>query len=236
MRLQQQSFDIPIAIIGDIHGNLQQLQEILKLIGDRPILVTGDVGDRGPDTKGVLDLLLSRKAHGVLGNHDEWLRDYALGGQFDEYALNLVMGGRQTLASYGITGSKYREITAEYRKIPKAHSKWLNSLPVVLDLTVQGTQYWLSHAGVPSPMAMPPISELSQVMPQVAAMSTEISLWHSLPPQRMIKLDRTLIMGHKVQTNPIDLGHVIAIDTGCGFCDGLLSAVLLPERKFISVP
>ena len=43
-------------------------------------------------------------------------------------------------------------------------------------------------------------------------------------------------MGHMCQVEPIDLGHVIAIDTGCGTTDPWsLTALLLPEREFLTV-
>ena len=68
-----------VAVIGDIHGRADKLASLLALIGDRPILTTGDHGDRGPDTRKVLDQLVSRRAHGVIGNHDLWLRDFDYG-------------------------------------------------------------------------------------------------------------------------------------------------------------
>lgn len=43
-------------------------------------------------------------------------------------------------------------------------------------------------------------------------------------------------MGHFVLDALVGLGHVIALDTGCGVrVGGRLSAVLLPERRFVSV-
>jgi len=63
------------------------LARLLPLLAHRPLLVTGDVGDRGPDTRGVIDALVSRGALGVLGNHDLWLAAGAAGEGFDRLAL-----------------------------------------------------------------------------------------------------------------------------------------------------
>jgi len=119
-------------------------------------------------------------------------------------------------------------------KIPKPHQEWLQALPVVLDLTVLGTKYWLCHAGVPpvaAPYGLPP----HQVMPYLANLSTGMTLWHGSPIKAMNPVDRTVIMGHLVQKKPFDSGHLIAIDTGCGFPGHKLTALLLPERTFIQV-
>src|SRR5688572_21555139 len=79
-------YEQPVAVIGDIHGRADLLARLLEALpADMPILVTGDVGDRGPDTRGVLDLLLARGAEGTRGNHDEWLTTWALGGPFDPF-------------------------------------------------------------------------------------------------------------------------------------------------------
>ena len=44
-------------------------------------------------------------------------------------------------------------------------------------------------------------------------------------------------MGHAPRDEPLDTGDVIAIDTGAGTRDGggRLTALLLPERKFVTV-
>ena len=43
-------------------------------------------------------------------------------------------------------------------------------------------------------------------------------------------------MGHLPRPRPIDTGDAIAIETGSGTRkDGMLTAVVLPERRFINV-
>ncbi len=79
-----------VVAIGDIHGDFERLQQVLRLckltdaqdqwIGGKAHLVqTGDVLDRGPDSKKALDLLMAlepqaRRAggavHALIGNHE----------------------------------------------------------------------------------------------------------------------------------------------------------------------
>lgn len=96
----------PVAVIGDIHGRRDLLDALLARLGDMPIICVGDVCDRGPDTRGVLDRLIERRALGVFGNHDLWLAAWASGEGFDRLALGI--GGAATLASYGVTATRPR--------------------------------------------------------------------------------------------------------------------------------
>ncbi len=91
--------------IGDIHGCVKALQALIDVIEptsqDRLVFL-GDYVDRGPDSKGVIDLLLSIETlcHTVflLGNHEIMFRG-VLGGLAAD--LWLQIGGKQTVTSYG---------------------------------------------------------------------------------------------------------------------------------------
>lgn len=235
MRQQTHTFTEPVLVIGDIHGQAHKLRLLLEQVPGRPVVTVGDVGDRGPDTKGVIDLLLARKAVGVLGNHDVWLRDLAIGAGFDSFALDACMGGRVTLESYGIEGRGASSIERQYRKIPVKHREWLNSLAVLLDLEVQGDKFWVFHCGIPPYGLNEVIPTVADVMPALVQLPTATTLWVGVPPRMMKPVDRPVIMGHKVQRAPLDLGHIIAIDTGCGLPGGRLTGLLLPERTFVQV-
>ena len=75
----------PLYVIGDIHGQLAELQRVLALVeadggAQARIVFLGDYTDRGPDSKGVIELLIDardagRDWHFLKGNHDrmfEW--------------------------------------------------------------------------------------------------------------------------------------------------------------------
>ena len=59
----------PIYAIGDIHGQREMLEEALERIAadggpDAQVVFLGDYVDRGPDCRGVLDLLIEGQAAG----------------------------------------------------------------------------------------------------------------------------------------------------------------------------
>ena len=73
----------PIDIIGDIHGELDALNELLAHLGydqfgrhpeQRTLVFLGDLIDRGPDSPGVIEkvsgLYFARRAQCIFGNHE----------------------------------------------------------------------------------------------------------------------------------------------------------------------
>lgn len=215
------------AVVGDVHGRWDLLEALLERLGDVPLVTVGDVGDRGLDTRGVLERLVERDAVGVLGNHDLWLAAWAAGEGIAPIAPG--MGATPTLHSYGVS-----PVGAERRggSVSAAHRDWLLSLPVALDLTVAGQPWWVVHAGVPAPGTeeLPP----EQVVPTLARERPLDLIWPKHEPEGAPRLDRPVVCGHRPRREPLDLGHVVAIDTGAGH-GGRLTALLLPERTFVTV-
>jgi serine/threonine protein phosphatase 1 len=230
----------PIAVIGDVHGESGLLKALLRQLdrehpdGRMPVVVVGDVCDRGPDTAGVIDQLVLRRASGVRGNHEEWLCRYAAGEGFDDIALSKMVSGRATLLSYGIEVDSRSAIEDSWRTIPRAHRTWLASLPAALRLVVDGIPFYVVHAGVKASL-MPELPAAFRLEGIVAGAAEDL-LWATLTEAEMAVLDAPVIHGHRPVAMPVDAGHAIAIDTGAGtFGDGRLTAVILPERRFITV-
>ena len=101
-------------VVGDVHGRLDLLEQLLGLIErdwtERPakkglLVFLGDLIDRGPNSAQVVELLRTYSAHGLrtvflLGNHEEvFLR--ILGGDAAPVASWLRFGGAECLESYG---------------------------------------------------------------------------------------------------------------------------------------
>ena len=76
-------FDGPVDVIGDVHGEIQALLDLLGHLGyqndgrhaeGRRLVFLGDLTDRGPDSPAVLELVRRLNEQGlsqcVLGNHD----------------------------------------------------------------------------------------------------------------------------------------------------------------------
>lgn len=228
------SFD-RVAVIGDIHGCLDLLRALLARLDGRPVLVAGDVCDRGPDTRGVLDALAAIGARGVLGNHDrvflDWLQDKGL----DDAWLKPHMGGRATLASYGVTGTTLREIEPQTWRVPREHREWLEGLALAVDLEVAGERFWLIHAGIPTRRSLAGVP-FDEIVPWLVRTFPSDLLWAGNDPHAALSIGRPVIMGHMSLERALVSDDVIAIDTGAGTLrEGALSAVLLPEREVVTV-
>ena len=111
-------------IIGDIHGMLRPLQTVLAEVNRRDpwahLLFVGDYVNRGPDSNGVIELLLTLKnAHFIRGNHDD-IFDMILHGScyvthpaapdpLSAFCWFMEHGLADTFISYGID---YAELVA----------------------------------------------------------------------------------------------------------------------------
>ena len=97
-------------VIGDIHGGAKTflaLLESLRIKHDDRLYLLGDYVDRGNDSKGVLDTILSLMdsgydVHPIRGNHEDMLlRSYT--GQHDEFSEYWPrLWGTETLKSFAV--------------------------------------------------------------------------------------------------------------------------------------
>jgi serine/threonine protein phosphatase 1 len=106
--------------IGDIHGQLAQLDALLAVVALKPedhLVLLGDYVDRGPDSAGVIKRIIQLKAKGqvtaIRGNHEDMMLA-AKGGGIDELAEWMFNGGMETLLSYGGTRASVRDVPAEH--------------------------------------------------------------------------------------------------------------------------
>ena len=140
--------------IGDIHGHLDKLRALHRLIdddrvacGDRaaPVVHIGDLVDRGPDSRAVIDFLMAGAAAGqpwvvLRGNHDRMFRGFMADPDYhdprlrrDLSWLHERLGGGDTLAAYGVMGAGERllhDLHADaVAAVPPAHLAYLDGLP-----------------------------------------------------------------------------------------------------------
>ena len=151
--------------IGDIHGQLDELDNALSLIEadggpNATIVFLGDYTDRGPNSCRVIERLIegkncSKPWYFLKGNHDRMFSWYLkLNPIHDPHLfhglhwLHPRMGGENTLLSYGIELDQERrsgEIHSEARqKVPETHIKFLDSL----DLMYRTSDLVFVHAGI----------------------------------------------------------------------------------------
>jgi len=94
-------------VVSDVHGYYKQLQDALHNAdyqeGDR-LIALGDYIDRGPQSREVMEFLISLKIHDnvfLRGNHEEYLIR-ALAGDTHAYGVLMDNGFISTLKSYGV--------------------------------------------------------------------------------------------------------------------------------------
>lgn len=136
--------------IGDVHGQLGLLRAAHDRIAadggaGAQVVHVGDLIDRGPDSRGVVQFLMDGQAKGrdwvaVKGNHDRqlphflrdphWI-DPAASHQADWIARD--GGAETTLDSYGVPDAKTRPLAQVHAealaRVPPDHARWLEGLP-----------------------------------------------------------------------------------------------------------
>jgi serine/threonine protein phosphatase 1 len=214
--------------VGDIHGRLDLLDEILRLIAedgkspiDRKILVfLGDYVDRGPESKGVLARLLqpmptSFEAHYLKGNHEQsllgFLADPLLYRAWRHY------GAMECLASYGVRPPLQDDDDAFIaardalaQKMPPDHLNFLNNLELAFEIG----DYFFAHAGV-----RPGIS-LDQQSPEDLLWIRESFLASDA------NFGKVVVHGHSPASKPSLRPNRIGVDTGA-YATGLLTCAVL---------
>ncbi len=128
-------------VISDIHGCLQTFKALLykiMLTKNDELYLLGDYIDRGPDSKGVIDLIwkLQNEGHFVhclRGNHEQMLLD-SFNDPYDQQ-LWQDHGGLDTMKSFGAK-------TVE--EIPMEYLEWIDRLNYFIEID----QYILVHAGL----------------------------------------------------------------------------------------
>jgi hypothetical protein len=212
-------------VVGDVHGCLEELDELLRLVEFRPgfdrLVFVGDLIDRGPDSVGVVRRARELRARSVAGNHEEkhlrWAR----------------------------AGAPSRARCAPGARLSPADLAWLGSLPPWLRLdggwavvhgglaparTLDGQRKdevvrlrLVDDRGdmVVAPGARPP--------PGAAPWATR---WRG---------PESVVYGHHVHDldtprvdEPAAGVRCVGLDTGCCY-GGRLSALVLPAEEIVSV-
>ncbi|GAA5514215.1 bis(5'-nucleosyl)-tetraphosphatase, symmetrical [Deinococcus carri] len=226
----------PFDFIGDVHGCLPELRELLTRLGygvegdqatpppGRTAVFVGDLVDRGPDSAGVLRLVMnmvrSGAALGVPGNHDEKLKR-ALDGK----AVKALHGLDVTLAQLEEAGPEFRREVRGF----------IDGL--VSHLVLDGGRVVVAHAGLPERYQGRSSGRVRSfaLYGDVDGSQDELGL----PVRRDWAADyrgaATVIYGHTPVAQPRWVNRTLNIDTGCAF-GGALTALRYPEMELVSVP
>lgn len=225
--------------IGDIHGHLDKLEAAHRHIAedrarvgdaDAPVVHIGDLVDRGPDSRGVIDYLMRGHASGapwvtLKGNHDRMFKDFL--GDPDHHdpglrtSLHWIdprLGGDRTLASYGVMRADERLLSdlheAALARVPADHVAFLNLLPTSF---ARGGVFFV-HAGIRPGIALDRQSE-------------DDLLWI-----RQDFLDdrrdhgALIVHGHTPVDTVTHYGNRLNIDSGAGYGHALTTVVIEGDR------
>ena len=225
----------PFDIIGDIHGCRQELELLLDKLGwiregdayihpeGRKAVFLGDLGDRGPDTPGVLKTVMAMVSAGnaycVCGNHDDKLMRWLQGRNVQ------VTRGMEAAAA------QMKDLAEEERKKILAFLESLDT-HIVLD----GGKLVVSHAGIKE-------EYIGRQSHRIRAFCLHgdidgTSDEYGFPVRRDWAKDHhgetVIVYGHTPLAEVRELNHTYCIDTGSVF-GGSLTAFRWPEKQTVSV-
>lgn len=203
-------------VVGDVHGCREELERLLETCevgsGDEVVLV-GDLVAKGPDSQGVIQLCRERRCRAVMGNHDA-------------HVLRIRAGTLQKAPKP--THAKVAEALTD------ADWQWLEALPHSLELPAFGAR--VVHAGLVPGVPMEAQSRdlmitLRSITPE-GKPSKKID--EGVPWASLWRGPEHVYFGHDAMRGLQQHPFATGLDTGCVY-GGLLTAVILPERRIVSV-
>jgi len=219
--------------IGDIHGRLDCLEQLLEAIdrdsmntlADVRLIFLGDLIDRGPDSRGVVQRAMAlaaasfRRCDFIKGNHEELLLSAAQ-GEPDALTVFHRAGGRETLLSYGADPDEYDSCDSEARAelirrlVPAEHLAFLDSFGNGVALG----DYRFVHAGM-----RPGVAFEEQKDADLRWIRREFLEYGG-------SFDGMVVHGHTISEAPEFRHNRIGIDTGA-FTTGRLTALVLEGHE-----
>ncbi|WP_329564215.1 polynucleotide kinase-phosphatase [Kitasatospora sp. NBC_01266] len=232
----------PFDLIGDIHGCRAELETLLTQLGyhlsrddqgravdaahpeGRTAVFVGDLVDRGPDTPGVLRLVMGMVAAGhalcVPGNH--------------ENKLGRALSGRQVTVAHGLRESLDQLATEpeEFRTEVRAFMRDL-----VSHYLLDGGNLVVCHAGLPERYHGRNSGRVRShaLYGDTTGETDEFGLPVRYPWAEEYRGKALVVYGHTPVPVASFLNNTICLDTGCVF-GGSLTALRYPERELVSVP
>lgn len=213
--------------VGDVHGRLDLLGRVITAIQNdaeaatehRLLIFLGDYVDRGPDSKGVVDCLLSPPEGFVTrylrGNHDQAVLDFLADPMF--YRIWRSYGAAETLVSYGVRPPLYDDDQALVdardaldRALPRRHRAFFENLAP----QTQAGDYYFVHAGV-----RPGVPLHRQSLEDQMWIRDDFLLSNQ-------DFGKVVVHGHTPTDAPVRRRNRIGIDTGA-YATGRLTALVL---------
>ncbi len=232
----------PFDVIGDVHGCLTELVSLLTELGwtlvrddrGRPVdalppgqreaVFLGDLVDRGPDTPGVLRLVMGMVAAGharcVPGNH--------------ENKLTRALGGRDVQVSHGLETTLAR-LAAEPPEFRAQVQEFCYDL--VSHLVLDDGRLVVAHPGLKQAYHGRASARVRgfALYGDTTGETDEFGLPVRHPWAQDYRGSAMVLYGHVPTVDPRWTNNTLCLDTGCVF-GGRLSALRYPEKELVSVP
>ncbi|HEX5947734.1 MAG TPA: polynucleotide kinase-phosphatase [Acidimicrobiales bacterium] len=230
----------PFDFVGDVHGCADELVALLGELGydvapdrstarhpgARTAFFVGDLVDRGPDSPGVLRLVMGMVRDGtavcVPGNH--------------ENKLGRALAGRKVTVSHGLAET-LTQLDAEpepevFRREVAAFIDGLVSHAVLDD-----GRCVVAHAGLPERLHNRSSGAVRAfaLYGDTTGETDEFGLPVRYPWANDYRGSAVVVYGHTPVPETEWTNNTICIDTGCVF-GGKLTALRYPERELVSVP
>ncbi len=231
----------PFDIIGDVHGCAPELRGLLERLGwnldrdesgsavgashpdGRMALFVGDLVDRGPDTPGVLRLVMGMVTSGsalcVSGNHEAKLVKALRGSK-----VQTKHGLAESLAQLATESEEFRDRAASFMDHLISH--------YVLD----AGRLVVAHAGLKEAYHGRSSSRVRAfaLYGDTTGETDEYGLPVRYPWARDYRGAAMVVYGHTPVPEPEWLNNTICLDTGAVF-GGRLTALRYPSRELVSV-
>jgi len=212
-------------VVGDVHGCLAELDELLRLVELRPgfdrLVFVGDLIDRGPDSVGVVRRARELRARSVAGNHEEkhlrWAR----------------------------TGAPSQARRPPGARLSPADLAWLGSLPPWLRLD---GGWAVVHGGLAPARTLAAQRKDEVLRLRLVDDRGDMVVATRAPPPpgaapwaTRWRGPESVVYGHHVHDldtprvdEPAAGVRCVGLDTGCCY-GGRLSALVLPAEEIVSV-
>ncbi|MQY20365.1 polynucleotide kinase-phosphatase [Nocardia macrotermitis] len=232
----------PFDVIGDVHGCRSELETLLEELGyalrrdetARPVdarhpdgrtaVFVGDLVDRGPDTPGVLRLVMGMVESGnalcVTGNH--------------EFKLVRALDGRKVTIAHGLAES-LAQLEQEDDEFRRAAHDFCRGL--IGHYVLDGGDLVVAHAGLKQEYHGRASGRVRQfaMYGETTGETDEFGLPVRYPWAEDYRGRATVLYGHTPTTELRWVNNTLCLDTGAVF-GGRLTALRYPERETVSVP
>jgi protein phosphatase len=238
----------PFDIVGDVHGCLDELLELMATLGyevvredapsidrqdaafsvvppdGRKLVFVGDLVDRGPATPDVLRLAMTMvhagQAFCVPGNHD--------------MKLMKALKGRDVQLTHGLAES-LQQLEKEPAEFRAQALKFLDDL--VSHYIFDDGKLVVAHAGMKESMQGRGSAKVRDfaLYGETTGETDDLGLPVRYNWSADYRGKALVVYGHTPVPEPLWLNGTVNIDTGCVF-GGRLTALRYPEREIVSVP